>query len=76
LSPKIQPITRIWQEGDDKAVYRLQTWDEAIHHYLSQRKDFTLVGWGINHSLWIYRSESFSIQKVQEKFNFIIVAEY
>jgi hypothetical protein len=72
----MHPSTKIWQEGDDKTVYRLQTWDEAIHHYLSQRKDFTLVGWGINVSLWIYRTESFSIQKAQEKFNFIIVAEY
>jgi hypothetical protein len=61
---------QIWQEAHDKTVYRLQTHDETIHHYLSQRKDFLLVGWGINISLWIYRTETYSSQKAREIINF------
>jgi len=63
--------TRIWQEQDGKTAYRVQTDNESVHHYLSQQKDFALVGWGINVSLWIYRIESYSFQKAHSILNSI-----
>lgn len=72
----MHPDAQIWQEECNNIAYRLQTQNETIHHYLSQIKDFTLVGWGINVSLWIYRTETYSIQKTKESLNFIEAQGY
>ena len=58
--------TRIWQEEHGKPVFRFQTENEGIHNFFSQRKDVTLVGWGVNFNLWIYLGEFDSSLKAQE----------
>lgn len=58
--------TRIWQEGHRKTIFRFQTQDENVHIFLSQRKDFRLVGWGVNINLWIYMGEFNSLRRARE----------
>jgi hypothetical protein len=58
--------TRVWQEGHRKIIFRLQTQDEKVHIFLSQRNDFKLVGWGVSINLWIYLGEFNSIRQARE----------
>jgi hypothetical protein len=58
--------TQIWQEEHGKPYFRIQTEDEKVHLFLSQRKDFKLVGWGVNYNLWIYHGEFNSFRQARE----------
>jgi hypothetical protein len=58
--------TRIWKQEHGKPIFRLQTEDEKVHIFLSQRKDFKLVGWGVNFNLWIYLGEFNSLRQARE----------
>jgi hypothetical protein len=58
--------TRIWQDGHNKNIFRFQTQDEKVHIFLSQRRNFKLVGWGVNIKLWIYLSEFNSLRQARE----------
>jgi hypothetical protein len=58
--------TRIWQEVRGKLDFRFQTEDEDVHFLLSQRKDFRLIGWGVNFDLWIYLGEFNSLQQARK----------
>jgi hypothetical protein len=53
----------------------LQTDDENVHRHVSERKDFKLVGWGVNANIWIYRAEFSSIQNVQKALNLVLREE-
>ena len=59
---------RMWQEEDDKPIFRFQTDEIAAHHYMSEREEFKLIGQGENISLWIYRAEFSSVKKAMEMF--------
>jgi hypothetical protein len=58
--------TRVWQQEQGKPIFRFQTEDEKVHIFLSQRKDFKLVGWGVNVNLWIYLAEFNSLPQARE----------
>ena len=58
--------TRVWQQEQGKPIFRFQTEDEKVHIFLSQRKDFKLVGWGVNFNLWIYLGEFNSLRQARE----------
>jgi hypothetical protein len=57
----ISDQTTIWRESNLISVYRIQTDDPVLHQQLSQKKEFELVGWGINIPLWIYRAKFSSL---------------
>jgi hypothetical protein len=62
----------IWQEAQDKTMFRFQTDDENIHFILSQRNDFKLVGWGLNVNLWIYLGKFNSLREAQHTLRIIM----
>ena len=47
--------TYMWQEAYGYLVFRFQTNDPAINKRMRQRKAFTLVLWGLNKKLWVYK---------------------
>jgi hypothetical protein len=59
-------ITRVWQQEQGKSLFRFQTEDESVHHFLSQRQDVKLVGWGVNLKLWIYVGEFISLRQARD----------
>ena len=65
-------VIHIWREVKGKPLFRLQTDDQNVHRQIAQRKDFRLVGWGINSNVWIYRAEFSSIQNVQKALNLVV----
>jgi hypothetical protein len=58
--------TRVWQQEPSKQVFRFQTVDEGVHLFLSQRRDVTLVGWGVNFRLWIYIGKFNSLKEAED----------
>lgn len=58
--------TRVWQEVKGNAIFRLQTENENVHHFLSQRQEVKLIAWGVNFNLWIYLGRFDSIRQAQE----------
>ena len=58
----------MWQETDDKFVFRFQTDDTNVHRHMSQTKGFMLVGRGVNVNLWIYRVEFSSVENAKKNF--------
>jgi hypothetical protein len=62
---------RMWQEEDNKPIFRFQTDDVDAHFYMSVREEFELVGEGKNVSLWIYRAEFSSVKKAMDVFRLL-----
>jgi len=60
----------MWQEMDDKLIFRFQTNDKNAHRHMSQIKGFKLVGQGVNINLWIYRVEFSSFENAKKTFKF------
>ena len=58
--------TCMWQEVDERLIFRFQTDDTETHLYLDRREEFKLVGRGENFPLWIYRAEFSSAKKARE----------
>ena len=58
--------TYMWQEVYGDPVFRIQTNDPAIHKRMRQRKDFTLVLWGLNTRLWVYKAQFYTPQKARQ----------
>jgi hypothetical protein len=46
----------MWQEERGKKFYRFQTDNREIANNLKRRKNFKLVGCGVNCKLWIFQS--------------------
>jgi len=63
--------TYVWREVEGKPVFRIQTDDKAVHRYMSQCKEFKLVGQGVNVNLWVYRAEFHSLQKACQVLKFV-----
>ncbi len=61
--------THIWQEENNKPVFRFQTDDKDVHQHMLQSKEFEMVGWGVNVHLWIYRAKFSSIQDARKALN-------
>jgi len=60
--------TYMWREypfirGDK--CYRYQTSDPHIHKKMRQRKDFSLVMWGLNRNIWVYVSKKNNLEKAK-----------
>jgi hypothetical protein len=68
-------VIHIWREAKGKPKFRMQTDDENVHRHVSVRKDFKIVGWGVNANIWIYRAELSSIQNVQKSLNLVLHEE-
>lgn len=68
-------VIHIWRESKNKNEFLLQTDNENVHQYVSERKDFKLVGWGVNTNIWIYRAKLSSIQNVQKALNLVLHEE-
>ena len=60
--------TYMWQEAYGDPVFRIQTNDPAIHKRMRQRKDFTLVLWGLNTRLWVYKAQFYSRKEAIKSF--------
>ena len=55
----------MWQEQQGKAIFRIQTVNMDIHLYLLQKKEFEIVGEGVNVEVWIHRAEFPSIKQAR-----------
>ena len=58
----------MWQEVYGDPVFRFQTDDPAINKRMRQRKDFTLVLWGLNKKLWVFKAQFYSRKEAIESF--------
>jgi hypothetical protein len=67
----ISDQTIIWRESKMISVYRIQTHDPVLHRHLGQKKEFELVGWGINIPLWIYRAKFSSLDEAHKALSLI-----
>ena len=63
--------TYMWQEVYGDPVFRIQTNDPAIHKRMRQRKAFTLVLWGLNTRLWVYKAQFYTPQKARQALSHI-----
>ena len=56
----------MWQEIRGESTFRFQTNDHEIQKRMRQRKDFSLIGWGLNTKLWIYKVIFYSPEKARK----------
>lgn len=49
--------TFFWQFEKKRPIYLFQTNDYSIYKKMKRRKNFHLIGWGINCKLWIFSAK-------------------
>ena len=58
----------LWQEMRGDSVYGIQIEDPEIYKRARQRKDFSLVLWGLNKNIWVFKTHKNTPQAARRTF--------